>query len=239
VIDITNPASPQIVGSADTPDYTVRVALSNNHAYVTVGLSGLLVLPLQCETGTPVYMMNLRAERTGSRARVQWSISQPRGHAGFRVWRETPASVRTLLGDAVPIEMDSYEFTDAAAPIGPADYWLQEMTTDGSENWYGPAHLAAAVVPVVLRLHQNRPNPFNPRTTFHYSLPHAGQVRLALYDLRGARLATLVDAVLQPGEWDAEWDGKDADGMIVSSGVYVAKLETPGGIQTVKVTVMK
>ena len=53
--------------------------------------------------------------------------------------------------------------------------------------WHGPAHLEGTPLPVVPRLYQNEPNPFNPVTTFRYSLPQAGHVRLDVYDQRGAR----------------------------------------------------
>lgn len=124
-------------------------------------------------------------------------------------------------------------------PAETADYWLEEMTTDGSVNWYGPACLSAADVLLALALDQNQPSPFNPRTTFRYSLPDAGHVRLALYDLRGALLATLVESEMEMGERTADWDGHDARGAAVPSGVYMARLETASGIRTVKVTLSR
>ncbi|MBK6735196.1 MAG: hypothetical protein IPG61_14185 [bacterium] len=64
-------------------------------------------------------------------------------------------------------------------------------------------------------------------------------MRLDVYDQRGARLATLVDAVQQAGERTASWDGRDMHGIAVPSGVYLAKLETPTGIRSLKVTLAK
>jgi hypothetical protein len=239
VIDITTPESPQTIGSVGTPGRAHGVAIFGSLVYLAAGDSGLQVAPSQCEEGVSVYLVNLRVERVGHHAIVRWSIAMSRAHVGFRVWRVAPVAVRTLLGEAVLSGQDSYEFTDTAPPPGPADYWLQEVTTDSSDNWYGPAHLSAAVEPVVLSVSQNQPNPFNPRTTFKYTLPYAGRVRLAVYDLRGSRLATLVEAEVPAGDWSVEWDGLDARGLAVPSGVYLAKLEAPTGIRTVKMTVTR
>jgi len=54
VIDITNPASPQIVGSVDTPDYARSVAISNTHAYVADGDSGLQVIDITNPTSPQI-----------------------------------------------------------------------------------------------------------------------------------------------------------------------------------------
>jgi hypothetical protein len=160
-------------------------------------------------------------------------------HAGFRVWRQSPGAARTMLSETGLSGLDAYEFVDPAPPAGEADCWLQESTTDGSDNWYGPAHLAAAGVPTALRLAQSHPNPFNPHTSFGFSLPQPGRDVLAIYDLRGARVATVVDAELPAGEQSAEWVGLGAGGTPVPSGVYFARLETPVGVRTVKVTVAR
>lgn len=191
------------------------------------------------EESQSIQLVAFDVERVGRRAVARWTIAASRDLAGFRVWREIPSSPRALLGDAVAAGLGTSEFVDAQPPSGPADYWLQEMTLGGSENWYGPAHLEAAPIPATLRLAQNRPNPFNPRTTFTFSLPRSGWVLLAIYDVRGAQVATLVDAHLPAGEQIAGWDGLNSRGVAVPSGVYFARLTTPTGLRTAKVTLAR
>jgi len=234
VIDITDPASPQLVGGVDTPGRAYGVAISGSHAYVADGSAGLQVAPLHCDGGVFVYLVDLLAQRVGSSCVVRWSISQPQAHAGFRVWRQLPSSALTLLGEALVSGPWTYEYVDQAPPASAADYWLEEVTNDGSVNWYGPAHLSAAAGPAMVALRQNHPNPFNPRTQLRYSLPSAGRVALAVYDLRGGLVTTLVEAEMPAGEWMVEWDGLDDLGVAVPSGVYMARLATPAGMQTVK-----
>jgi subtilisin family serine protease len=75
----------------------------------------------------------------------------------------------------------------------------------------------------------NYPNPFNPRTVLSFVNPSPGHVRLAIHDLRGRRVRILVDAVLPAGAREVVWDGTDAGGEPVASGVYLARLELRTG----------
>jgi len=83
------------------------------------------------------------------------------------------------------------------------------------------------------------PNPFNPKTTLRFSLPAAGPARLAIYDLSGRRLVTLVDERLEAGEHAVEWEGRDAAGTPLASGVYLARFEAAGVEDMRKLTLLK
>ncbi len=88
-------------------------------------------------------------------------------------------------------------------------------------------------------LHPNHPNPFNPATTIRYEIPSRGHVRLAVYDVRGRHVRTLVDATRDAGAGTAFWDGRDAGGASVATGVYVYRIETPDGSQARKMVLLK
>lgn len=83
------------------------------------------------------------------------------------------------------------------------------------------------------------PNPFNPATTIRFDLPAAGFVRLAVFDITGRQIRTLVDGDLPYGAHDAVWDGRDSAGRGAASGVYLARLVTASGVRTVRVTLAK
>jgi len=87
-----------------------------------------------------------------------------------------------------------------------------------------PARLALAAYP----------NPFNPETTVAYSLAQAGHVRLCAYNVRGQRVATLVDAPMPAGEHSAQWNA-----MGLPSGVYLLRLEAGGRTETTKALLLK
>ena len=81
--------------------------------------------------------------------------------------------------------------------------------------------------PHVFRLEQNYPNPFNPTTTIQYSLPLAAKVSLKIYNLRGEEIATLIGGEYQPaGHHTVMWNGKDKNGQLVSTGIYIYQLRT-------------
>ena len=68
-------------------------------------------------------------------------------------------------------------------------------------------------------------NPFNPATVIGYQLPEAGRVRLAIYNLLGQEVRVLVDERMEAGSFGATWDGTDALGRRVASGVYLYRIQ--------------
>jgi len=74
-------------------------------------------------------------------------------------------------------------------------------------------------------LAQNYPNPFNPSTTISFVIPEAAQVTLQIYDVRGQLVKTLVDRMLATGRHQIVWDGKNASGQQVASGVYFYRMQ--------------
>ncbi len=78
------------------------------------------------------------------------------------------------------------------------------------------------------RLGQNRPNPFNPRTTIEYSLPRLSRAKLVVFDARGGVVRELVDASMSAGPHTVAWDGMDSSGRPVASGIYWYRLDGDG-----------
>jgi hypothetical protein len=77
--------------------------------------------------------------------------------------------------------------------------------------------------PLVFSLAQNYPNPFNPVTRIEYSLAARARVLIAVYDVNGALVRTLVDAVQAPNRYRLVWDGKNDSGKPLSSGMYFVR----------------
>jgi hypothetical protein len=86
---------------------------------------------------------------------------------------------------------------------------------------------------------QNYPNPFNPTTSIEFSIPNNNKVELAIYNLKGQVVKTLVSRNLEAGEHIVNWNGKDNAGHQVSSGVYFYKLRTTNSTITKKMLLMK
>jgi flagellar hook assembly protein FlgD len=86
----------------------------------------------------------------------------------------------------------------------------------------------------------NYPNPFNPSTTVSYTVPSRGNVTVAIYDLHGAHVATLVNNESRDaGAYRMEWNGRADSGATVSSGVYFARIEHNGSVRTKKMVLLK
>jgi hypothetical protein len=86
---------------------------------------------------------------------------------------------------------------------------------------------AGAVAPRVA-IEPARPNPFNPATLLAFQIAREGAVELRIVDMQGRLVRTLAHGVLPAGRHQAFWDGRDAAGRGVASGVYVAEVSVAG-----------
>ncbi len=93
--------------------------------------------------------------------------------------------------------------------------------------------------PAPVFLLTNYPNPFNPETTIQYSLNNPGEVCLEIYNLKGQKVKTLVDAQVSAGSHSTVWKGETDSGKDVSSGVYFLRLVSGQQDETRKVVLMK
>jgi flagellar hook assembly protein FlgD len=73
-------------------------------------------------------------------------------------------------------------------------------------------------------LDQNYPNPFNPSTTIGYRLDTPARVRLAVYDMRGRQVRTLVDQYQADGKYTVRWNANDDGSSMLPSGTYFVQL---------------
>jgi hypothetical protein len=85
-----------------------------------------------------------------------------------------------------------------------------------------------ALSPQRFALRQNYPNPFNPSTTIRFEVPRDASVELAIFDLRGRRVAVLHQGPIDAGFHDLRWEGRDDQGRAVASGLYFVRLTGPG-----------
>jgi hypothetical protein len=94
-------------------------------------------------------------------------------------------------------------------------------------------------VPGSIALRGVWPNPFNPAAVIEYDIGEAGRVVLAVYDVGGRRIRTLVDVHSLPGRFRVGWDGLSDRGAPVASGVYFLRLESAGQTRTCKTVMLR
>jgi FlgD Ig-like domain len=85
----------------------------------------------------------------------------------------------------------------------------------------------------------NYPNPFNPSTTIKLELAEAGKIELAIFNIKGQKVKTLLECVTAPGSYECIWNGKDELGKSVSSGQYHVKLKQNGKETATKIMLLK
>jgi hypothetical protein len=94
-------------------------------------------------------------------------------------------------------------------------------------------------IPVIARLGQNFPNPFNASTKISYQLPVSEDVELKIYDALGRKVRILILAKQTSGHHEIAWDGRDDFGMQVPSGTYFYRLKAGNYTQIRKAVLLK
>jgi hypothetical protein len=166
------------------------------------------------------------------------------------LWKAESVSLANFCGPGFDDVRIRFRFISDATQSQPrAGWFIDEVSvipvveTAVAENESAP--------PERFALHQNYPNPFwseatssarsggNPATVIQYELPKPAQVKLAIYNLLGEKIRTLVEANQPVGMKQATWDGRDAHGQHVSSGVYFYRLEAGEFTMTRRLVLMK
>jgi len=102
------------------------------------------------------------------------------------------------------------------------------------------AYKPGLTLPTHYSLGASQPNPFNPVTTMTFDVPApGGQVEIAIFDVKGSKVRTLVRGRHAVGTHAATWTGRDDSGEPVASGVYFVRMTAPSFTQTRKVVLLK
>ncbi len=166
--------------------------------------------------------------------------------SGDHIWSQGFGSTSVDFGSAVTTDVSNHVLVTGyfvgtvdfgGGPLvsaGGLDIFLAEYSPDPS-----PTGVGGTPAPHVLAV-TNFPNPFNPSTTLSYEVPSRGAVTVAVYDVRGARLATLVNNEQRDaGTYYHDWQGRDDHERILPSGVYFARIEHAGNTRSRKLLLLK
>lgn len=99
--------------------------------------------------------------------------------------------------------------------------------------------LSKAALPTEFALEQNYPNPFNPVISIALSIPRASDLRLEVFNALGQRVRTLYVGSIGAGRHEFQWDGRDASGKPVGSGVYFYRFDAGAFSDTKKMLLLK
>lgn len=175
---------------------------------------------------------------------IHWETASEFNHLGFNVYRDSrddfDRSRAIKLNQDLIQGKSPYKFYDKSADrISTYYYWLEDVSLSGVRTLHGPisANLANGV-PYVYELKQNYPNPFNPATTIKFSIPQTDFVEIMIYNVLGQQVKTLVSQKLLTGFHQVVWDGKNDQGLKVSTGVYLLKMKCKDFVQTRKMMIV-
>jgi len=120
---------------------------------------------------------------------------------------------------AVDMEEGTYD-----AEIGVYTFFGEHMIAMQMVIDDGVGVTDGGAIPDVFALHQNFPNPFNPLTAISYDVPEFADVKIDIYNLLGQNVRTLVTGEHEPGYYRTIWNGKNDQGALVTTGVYIYRI---------------
>jgi murein DD-endopeptidase MepM/ murein hydrolase activator NlpD len=191
------------------------------------------------EQPTAVAFARTIAIPRGDAIEVQWEVEADEPIDGFEIHRGqggVPGEVAVTAGRLLDSQIRSFLDTDVQR--GKTYYYsVSAVKPDGTR--IRSRSVASSLPAGTTMLSPNVPNPFNPSTTIEYTLAEAGQVRLAVFDARGALVAVLVEGPRDAGRHTGWWDGLDAGGKPAASGVYFFRLDAGKRTLTRKSVLLK
>ncbi len=181
----------------------------------------------------PVELTEFGAAVEQGGVRVYWTTESETENMGFILYRsEQPdgnfcrVNEQLIPGSGNSQSFQRYEYFDKNIEAG-KNYYYRLVDVDYSGKMTVHSVIAALQQqPQEFNLQQNYPNPFNPSTNIRFSLNKAGEVSLAVYNIRGEKIRTLVTGWRGQGSHEANWDGRDEQGRMAASGTYIYELQT-------------
>jgi len=192
-----------------------------------------------CYYATPVTVSDFSLEDLAGATRIHWSY-EGGGDAEFRLEGEREGLTwQVAWQEVAPGRYETLDHAAALASAGSVHYRLWGRLP--GEDWQPlrEEQLAVAGLPQRTALLAAHPNPFNPSVTVPFTLGTAGRARLAVYDVAGRQVKSLLDEQAAAGPHTLIWDGRDGEGRPVGSGVYFLRLEAAGVSESQKLVLLR
>jgi len=214
--------------------YAFRQGPATASAYLK--LDGLII-STSWNSIVPVELTSFSSSVNGKNVNLNWTTATEVNNSGFEVERKLASSnwqkIGFVNGNGTTTEKQSYSYTDRNLTEGNYAYRLKQVDYNGTFE-YSNVIEVLVVTPNKFELSQNYPNPFNPTTSITFSLPQAGNVKLAVYNLLGQEVQILVNGFKEAGVHTVNFEAAN-----LNSGIYLYKIETNGLTSVRKMTLLK
>jgi hypothetical protein len=221
IYDVGDPTAPLAIGSVSLPSSAREGALLGDHLCVANGPHGLSVVDVSDPT-QPVVVGSCAIPGLTMGVACRWPYAYVVASDFIDAWGGL--HVVDVTDPTAPVVVIANEIRGqpvAVALDGPhvavAAHWGGVMVFRHDATTSMPAPRAA-------RSLRNHPNPFNPQTSIRFHLPQAAHASLAVYDVAGRRVRSLLDGSRAAGPGAVGWDGRDDRGRAVGAGVYLCRL---------------
>jgi hypothetical protein len=187
----------------------------------------------------PVELASFTATGTRNGTVLAWKTATEKNNYGFNIERRTVGSnvwnnVGFVAGHGTSNVMNSYNYADANITAGSYAYRVAQVDNDGVVKTYNESEVTVGAAAKVLTL-SNYPNPFNPTTTFEFSVPNDGMTTVKIFNVLGQEVVTAFSGEVKAGQFNhATFDGSK-----FSSGVYFYSVENNGQRIIKKMLMMK
>jgi len=187
---------------------------------------------------TPTGLQYFAAAGAGGRVRIDWILVDEVPVEMFDVRREGHDGPKQLSPSIIELaSLNHYLLLDTDVRAGETYLYTVRITGDGDQVLFSTSvSVTAEVASLKLR---NHPNPFRSATTIAFDLPAPGRAEVSVFDVSGARVATLADRTFAPGTAEVSWDGTNRAGVPAASGVYFVRVRFEGRSYLQKVQLVR
>ncbi len=205
--------------TAQTEGY--MVAASDKDGYVRIAMAGTEKLDGNVQLVELVFEpadQTARDAKTATAGAAQAQVTGNLTSDGNRVPKVAPTSHSVSPQPSVQSPKSLAEIVWLAVNEGKTD--AAGQTGEGAMG-------EEKKLPAAFYLAPPKPNPFGNGTSISYGLPFASEVELCVFDVTGKKVHTLVDGMQSAGRYSPTWDGRDAKGQRLASGLYFVRMKIP------------
>ncbi len=240
VVDVSIAASPSLEGFLDSSGSARDAIAMGDYIHIADYSNQLCTGWVNCDSGSPVFLSEFDIAVGDARVDLHWETEAGSSLAEFRVLASHESD--SWMVSVVEEFPGVYRATDQSENLAVGGEFTYSLSSrESNADWI--QHYRETVTLNAPSPHAGIegawPNPFNPQVTINYRLAAAGPARMAIYDLAGRHVTTLLDKEMSVGKHELVWSGRDSDGREMSSGIYMASLATSEGLDRQKLVLIR